>query len=250
VGSAGPADRDLFSQQPRRTQNSLRYPPRILARQSIPQHQAGIPILLPAALNTVPRGRRRSRPTPPAQGRHQGTVSWRSGTLNLADFPRYSSTTILRPIPGILHRSAVGSFCRVALPFDAIKKLLIIIVILPSALLARRALPAVSLEANNHGASPWRFRLAPCASLTSTSGTTGAGPLSTEARLDSSTILSKPQIGAMFVAEVGYASRPVHVLAALGRKVEADQVFAIYFGKSPEDGTIGAMSHRPSDLPR
>ena len=52
--------------------------------------------------------------------------------------------------------------------------------------------------------SPWRFRLAPYAWLTSTSGSIGAGPLSTDAQMDSSTILSNLQFGAMFVAEVAY----------------------------------------------
>jgi len=52
--------------------------------------------------------------------------------------------------------------------------------------------------------SPWRFRLAPYGWLTSTSGTIGVGPLSTDAGMDSSTILSNLQFGAMFVAEVAY----------------------------------------------
>jgi hypothetical protein len=48
----------------------------------------------------------------------------------------------------------------VAIPFDAMKTL-IIIVILTSILLAGRTLPAVSLEqGSSHGTSPWRFRLA------------------------------------------------------------------------------------------
>jgi hypothetical protein len=52
--------------------------------------------------------------------------------------------------------------------------------------------------------SPWRFRLAPYAWLTSTSGTIGVGPLSADAGLSSSDVLSSLQFGAMFVAEVGY----------------------------------------------
>lgn len=52
--------------------------------------------------------------------------------------------------------------------------------------------------------SPWRFRLAPYAWLTSTSGTIGAGPLSVDAGLDSSSILSHLQVGAMFDAEIAY----------------------------------------------
>lgn len=52
--------------------------------------------------------------------------------------------------------------------------------------------------------SPWRFRLAPYAWLTSTSGSIGAGPLSADAGLKSSSILSHLQIGAMFLAEIAY----------------------------------------------
>jgi len=52
--------------------------------------------------------------------------------------------------------------------------------------------------------SPWRFRLAPYAWLTSTSGSIGAGPLSADAGLDSSSILSHLQFGAMFDAEIAY----------------------------------------------
>ncbi len=52
--------------------------------------------------------------------------------------------------------------------------------------------------------SQWRFRLAPYAWLTSTSGTIGAGPLSADAGMSSSDILSNLQIAAMFIAEVGY----------------------------------------------
>ena len=52
--------------------------------------------------------------------------------------------------------------------------------------------------------SPWRFRLAPYAWLTSTSGSVGAGPLTADAGMSSSTILSNLDFGAMFVAEVGY----------------------------------------------
>ncbi len=64
---------------------------------------------------------------------------------------------------------------------------------------------APDIVAENTAAdSPWRFRLAPYAWLTSTSGTIGAGPLSTDAGMDSSTILSNLQFGAMFVAEVAY----------------------------------------------
>jgi hypothetical protein len=59
-------------------------------------------------------------------------------------------------------------------------------------------------ETAKEDTSPWRFRLAPYAWLTSTSGSIGAGPLSTDAGMDSSTILSNLQIGAMFVAEVAY----------------------------------------------
>jgi opacity protein-like surface antigen len=59
-------------------------------------------------------------------------------------------------------------------------------------------------ETAKEDTSPWRFRLAPYAWLTSTSGSIGAGPLSTDAGMDSSTILSNLQIGAMFIAEVAY----------------------------------------------
>lgn len=52
--------------------------------------------------------------------------------------------------------------------------------------------------------SLWRFRLAPYAWLTSTSGSIGAGPFSVDAGMDSSTILSNLQIGAMFDAEIAY----------------------------------------------
>jgi hypothetical protein len=52
--------------------------------------------------------------------------------------------------------------------------------------------------------SPWHFRLAPYAWMVSTSGRVGAGPLSADAGLNSSDVLSSLRFAAMFVAEVGY----------------------------------------------
>jgi hypothetical protein len=52
--------------------------------------------------------------------------------------------------------------------------------------------------------SPWHFRIAPYAWLTSTTGTIGAGPLSADAGLSSSDILSSLEVAAMLIAEVGY----------------------------------------------
>jgi len=59
-------------------------------------------------------------------------------------------------------------------------------------------------ESSAKSDSPWRFRLAPYAWLTSTSGSIGAGPLSADAGMDSSTILSHLQFGAMLDAEIAY----------------------------------------------
>jgi hypothetical protein len=85
------------------------------------------------------------------------------------------------------------------------KKLLLLLLISPFVSFAGPTSPTAPVdESAAQDRSPWRFRLAPYAWLTSTSGTIGVGPLSTDAGLDSSTILSNLQIGAMFVAEVAY----------------------------------------------
>jgi hypothetical protein len=86
-----------------------------------------------------------------------------------------------------------------------VKALLLLLLLCPWSLSAgSRDQPAPVEETSGPTDSPWRFRLAPYAWLTSTSGTIGAGPLSTDAGMDSSTILSNLQIGVMFVAEVAY----------------------------------------------
>jgi len=85
------------------------------------------------------------------------------------------------------------------------KNLLLLLLISPFVSFAGPTSPTAPVdESAAQDQSPWRFRLAPYAWLTSTSGTIGVGPLSTDAGMDSSTILSNLQIGAMFVAEVAY----------------------------------------------
>ncbi len=85
------------------------------------------------------------------------------------------------------------------------KQLLLLLLLSPFVSFTGSASPAAPVdESAAKDQSPWRFRLAPYAWLTSTSGTIGVGPLSTDAGMDSSTILSNLQIGAMFVAEVAY----------------------------------------------
>jgi len=85
------------------------------------------------------------------------------------------------------------------------KKLLLLLLLTPLASFA--GAPSTTTPVDESAAtdqSPWRFRLAPYAWLTSTSGTIGAGPLSADAGMDSSTILSNLQFGAMFDAEIAY----------------------------------------------
>ena len=90
-------------------------------------------------------------------------------------------------------------------PTETMKKILFLLC-LPVAVLAGPPATAPNPvdESAAASASPWRFRLAPYAWLTSTSGSIGVGPLSADAGLDSSSILSNLQIGAMFLAEVAY----------------------------------------------
>jgi len=85
------------------------------------------------------------------------------------------------------------------------KQLLLLVLLWPVGTFAGTTTPNVPVEQTaEESDSPWRFRLAPYGWLTSTSGTIGVGPLSTDAGMDSSTILSNLQFGAMFVAEVAY----------------------------------------------
>ena len=82
------------------------------------------------------------------------------------------------------------------------KKLLILLA-WPAVALAGPAPASVDTRATETP-SPWHFRLAPYAWMTSTSGSVGAGPLSADAGMNSSTVLSQLQIAAMFLAEVDY----------------------------------------------
>jgi len=85
------------------------------------------------------------------------------------------------------------------------KILLLVLVACPFVVFAGSNPTTTPVEATaTEKESPWRFRLAPYAWLTSTSGSIGAGPLSVDAGMDSSTILSNLQIGAMFDAEIAY----------------------------------------------
>lgn len=85
------------------------------------------------------------------------------------------------------------------------KKLLLLLLLSPLVGFAGSSSGSTALdESATKEKSPWRFRLAPYAWLTSTTGTIGAGPLSASADLNSSSILSHLQIGAMFDAEIAY----------------------------------------------
>lgn len=85
------------------------------------------------------------------------------------------------------------------------KTLILLFLLSPLVALAGTASPAASVdESAAKENSPWRFRLAPYGWLTSTSGTIGAGPLSADAGLSSSSILSHLQFGAMLDAEIAY----------------------------------------------
>lgn len=82
-------------------------------------------------------------------------------------------------------------------------KRIIIILAWPAAVLA--GAPPISVDTQApETPPPWHFRLAPYAWLTSTSGSVGAGPLSADAGMSSSEVLSNLQIGAMFLAELDY----------------------------------------------
>lgn len=82
------------------------------------------------------------------------------------------------------------------------KKILLLLA-LPAVVLAAPQQASIDTTASE-SSSPWHFRLAPYAWMTSTSGTIGAGPLSADADMSSSTVLSKLQFAAMFLAEVDY----------------------------------------------
>lgn len=85
------------------------------------------------------------------------------------------------------------------------KNLLLLLVCCPAMVFAGSAeKPAVIDESAKASKSPWRFRITPYAWLPSTSGSIGAGPLSADAGVSSSKILSKLQLGAMLDIEVDY----------------------------------------------
>lgn len=86
------------------------------------------------------------------------------------------------------------------------KKVLFFLLCCPAIALAGQlsSAPTTIDETERTSDSPWRFRITPYAWLPSTSGSVGAGPLSAEANTDSSSIISKLQIGAMLDIEVDY----------------------------------------------
>jgi len=84
------------------------------------------------------------------------------------------------------------------------KKLLFLLLAGPGWVWAGSTAPVPVDESQAGQRSPWGFRLAPYAWLTSTSGSIGAGPLSADAGLSSSDVLSSLQIAAMALVEVDY----------------------------------------------
>jgi hypothetical protein len=85
------------------------------------------------------------------------------------------------------------------------KQILLFLVCCPAMMFAGSPeTPAVIDERARTPDSPWRFRITPYAWLPGTSGSVGAGPLSADAGVSSSKLISKLQIGAMLDVEVDY----------------------------------------------
>jgi opacity protein-like surface antigen len=83
-------------------------------------------------------------------------------------------------------------------------KKILLLLLFPAVVLAGTE-PTVAVdETARTSDSPWRFRITPYAWLPSTSGSVGAGPLSADAGVSASKIISKLQIGAMLDVEVDY----------------------------------------------
>lgn len=83
---------------------------------------------------------------------------------------------------------------------------LLLLLLFPVVALAQTApVKTVTVDESARTAeSPWRFRITPYAWLPSTSGSIGAGPLSADAGVSSSKIISDLQMGAMLDIEVDY----------------------------------------------
>jgi hypothetical protein len=85
------------------------------------------------------------------------------------------------------------------------KKLLLLLLCGPGLVFAGPTeKPAVIDESAKTMESPWAFRITPYAWLVSTSGSVGAGPLSANAGLSDSKILSDLRFGFMLDIEVDY----------------------------------------------
>lgn len=85
-------------------------------------------------------------------------------------------------------------------------KRILFLLLLPTVVLAgtETAQNVAVDETERTSDSPWRFRITPYGWLPSTSGSIGAGPLSADAGVSSSKIISNLQMGAMLDIEVDY----------------------------------------------
>lgn len=85
-------------------------------------------------------------------------------------------------------------------------KKILLLLLFPTVVLAGiKPAPTVAVdETERTSDSPWRFRITPYGWLPSTSGSIGAGPLSADAGVSSSKIISNLQMGAMLDIEVDY----------------------------------------------
>jgi len=85
------------------------------------------------------------------------------------------------------------------------KNILLLLVCCPAMVFAGSVeKPAVIDESAETSESPWRFRITPYGWLPSTSGSVGAGPLSANAGVSSSKLISNLNLGVMLDIEVAY----------------------------------------------
>jgi opacity protein-like surface antigen len=86
-------------------------------------------------------------------------------------------------------------------------------------------------ESSAKSDSPWRFRITPYGWLPSTSGSIGAGPLSADAGVSSSKIISNLQIGAMLDVEIAYKRWSLENDIVYARLVASNDKTQPFFGE-------------------